>query len=98
MPEDEKQEPLPGLLCPLMSRVVSYRGYEEVELTLEERERMLETTIRYMMGDDVDVSPEDMDETEERPCDVVKLVKQACVGKSCALWAYDGCSLKLLLP
>jgi len=44
------------------------------------------------------VSPEDMDETEERPCDVVKLVKQACVGKSCALWAYDRCSLALLLP
>ena len=97
MPEDEKQESLPGLLCPLMSRVVSYRGYEEVELTLEERERMLET-IRYMMGDDVDVSPEDMDETEERPCDVVKLVKQACVGKSCALWGFDQCSLKVYVP
>ena len=96
MPDPEQTE-LPGLLCPLMSRVVSYRGFEEVKLTEEERERRLQS-IRDMMGDDVDVSPEDMDETEERPCDVVKLVKQACVGKSCALWGFDQCSLRVYVP
>jgi len=96
MPDPEQTE-LPGLLCPLMSRVVSYRGFEEVKLTEEERERRLQS-IRDMMGDDEDVSPEDMDETEERPCEVVKLVKQACVGKSCALWGFDQCSLRVYVP
>lgn len=91
----EVQESLPGTICPELSRVVTYREHQSVQLTEEERLARLQR-LKRMVQDDDELDPEDLDESdvegeEYRLVEVRKLVKQACIGEQCAKWHFGRC-------